>query len=169
MPGVVCSSDLYRAWVRLASERFNIAPEPSEELYAAHNAWVKSIVPPDRLLVFRHDMGWAPLRQFLGHEALSEDMDMEFPRTNERGVLRFYKQMAMACGLVSWLLIALVAWSTWTQLRSRNTREGHIDVFKLLLSAVLASLPGLLRSGGDGQSSVERVVVPVKLEGRQAL
>jgi hypothetical protein len=155
--GVVSSSDLYRAWARLASERCGVAPEPSEELYNAHSAWVKSLVPADRLLVFRHDMGWEPLCKFLGRELEVDPgvggcqtvrgQNVPFPRNNERRYLRFYKRMAVLCGLVVWIAIALLIWSTYDLLRRRVVRDGHVDVFKLYLSVMLAYLPELLASG----------------------
>jgi hypothetical protein len=104
MPGVLSSSDLYRAWVRLAAERTGVAPVPSEELYHAHGRWVRELVPKVNLLVYRHEMGWAPICEFLGRQSDAKTMPA-FPHTNERGVLRFYKRMAMLCGLITWCLL----------------------------------------------------------------
>lgn len=104
MPGVVSANDLYRGWMRLASERFGLAPEPSEELYHAHNNWVKTIVRPERLLVFKCQDGWGPLCEFLGRQRPNP-----FPHGNEAGHLRFYKRMAMVLGAMSWLVVLVIA------------------------------------------------------------
>lgn len=100
VPGVVSANDLYRGWMRLASERFGLAPEPSEALYHAHNNWVKSIVPQDRLLVFKCQDGWEPLCRFLGRQRPNL-----FPHGNEAGHLRYYKRVAMALGIALWLIV----------------------------------------------------------------
>jgi hypothetical protein len=47
--------------------------------YYEHYELVKSITPPDQLLVFRLDEGWSPLCEFLGVDI----PDMPFPRVNE--------------------------------------------------------------------------------------
>ena len=104
MPGVVSANDLYRGWMQLAAERFGLAPEPSEELYHAHNNWVKSIVSPERLLVFKCQDGWAPLCEFLGRQRPNV-----FPHGNEAGHLRFHKRVAMTAGLISWLVLLAIA------------------------------------------------------------
>ena len=38
--------------------------------YRIHNHRVKSLVPPDKLLVYNVQQGWKPLRDFLGCEIL---------------------------------------------------------------------------------------------------
>ncbi|KAL4998608.1 hypothetical protein BDV10DRAFT_184993 [Aspergillus recurvatus] len=91
VPGVVAANDLYRGWMQLAAERFGVEAEPSEELYHAHSAWVKSIVPQERLLVFKCQDGWGPLCEFLGRQRPNP-----FPHGNEAGYLRYYKRVAMA-------------------------------------------------------------------------
>ena len=100
VPGVVSANDLYRGWMQLAAERYGLAPEPTEELYHAHSKWVKSIVPEDRLLVFKCQDGWAPLCEFLGKQKPNP-----FPHGNEAGHLRFYKRVAMVLGILLWLLV----------------------------------------------------------------
>lgn len=100
MPGVVSANDLYRGWMRLASERFGLAPEPSEELYHAHNNWVKSIVPEERLLVFKCQGGWEPLCRFLGRQRPNL-----FPHGNEAGHLKYYKRVAMGLGIALWMIV----------------------------------------------------------------
>lgn len=104
VPGVVSANDLYCGWMRLAAERFGLVPEPSEQLYHAHSKWVKSIVPKDRLLVFKCQDGWAPLCEFLGRQRPNT-----FPHGNEAGHLRYYKRMALALGIFLWLLVIAVA------------------------------------------------------------
>lgn len=104
VPGVVSANNLYRGWMRLSAERFGVAPEPSEELYHAHNKWVRTIVPKDRLLVFKCQDGWAPLCEFLGRQRLNS-----FPHGNEAGHLKYYKRMAMVLGALLWMIVLIVA------------------------------------------------------------
>ncbi|GIC94543.1 sulfotransferase family protein [Aspergillus udagawae] len=104
VPGVVAANDLYRGWMRLASERFGVEAEPSEELYHAHSAWVKSIVPQERLLVFKCQDGWGPLCEFLGRQRPNP-----FPHGNEAGYLRYYKRVAMVLGIFLWLVVLAMA------------------------------------------------------------
>ncbi|KAL5360641.1 hypothetical protein BJX96DRAFT_175494 [Aspergillus floccosus] len=99
VPGVVAANDLYRGWMQLSAERFGVKAEPSEELYHAHSAWVKSIVPQERLLVFKCQDGWGPLCEFLGRQRPNL-----FPHGNEAGYLRYYKRVAMVLGIFLWLV-----------------------------------------------------------------
>jgi hypothetical protein len=46
--------------------------------YDAHNAEVRRVIPPERLLVYEASQGWAPLCAFLGVAV----PDMPYPRTN---------------------------------------------------------------------------------------
>jgi hypothetical protein len=47
--------------------------------YLAHNAEVKRVTPPERLLLFRLDEGWEPLCKFLGKPV----PDVPFPKVND--------------------------------------------------------------------------------------
>jgi hypothetical protein len=51
--------------------------------YLEHYELVKSITPPDQLLVFRLEGGWSPLCKFLGVDI----PNMPFPRVNEGAAL----------------------------------------------------------------------------------
>ncbi|KAL4737898.1 hypothetical protein BDV11DRAFT_171497 [Aspergillus similis] len=104
VPGVVAANDLYRGWMQLSAERFGVEPEPSEALYHAHSAWVKKIVPRERLLVFKCQDGWAPLCAFLGRQRPNP-----FPHGNEAGYLRYYKRVAMVLGVSLWLVVLAMA------------------------------------------------------------
>ncbi|KAG2420406.1 hypothetical protein HFD88_005207 [Aspergillus terreus] len=100
VPGVVAANDLYRGWMQLSAERLGVKAEPSEELYHAHSAWVKSVVPRERLLVFKCQDGWRPLCEFLGRQRPNP-----FPHGNEAGYLRYYKRVAMVLGIFLWLVV----------------------------------------------------------------
>ncbi|KAL4812447.1 hypothetical protein BDW67DRAFT_178682 [Aspergillus spinulosporus] len=104
VPGVVAANDLYRGWMQLSAERFGVEPEPSEELYHAHSKWVKTIVPRERLLVFKCQDGWEPLCEFLGRQRPNP-----FPHGNEAGYLRYYKRVAMVLGVSLWLVVLAMA------------------------------------------------------------
>ncbi|XP_031571367.1 uncharacterized protein LOC116305565 [Actinia tenebrosa] len=49
--------------------------------YRLHNDRVRSVVPPEKLLVFGVEQGWGPLCDFLGMET----PDMAFPHLNVKG------------------------------------------------------------------------------------
>jgi len=49
-------------------------------VYRAHNAEVRAVIPPDRLLVYHVADGWAPLCDFLGVQV----PDGETPKVNSR-------------------------------------------------------------------------------------
>ena len=69
-------------------------------LYHQHLEEVKSIVPPDKLLVFTVDQGWEPLCKFLNVDV----PDVAFPMANDR------KQIKMLNALMifgAYLLLAL--------------------------------------------------------------
>ncbi|MES0028821.1 sulfotransferase family protein [Mesorhizobium sp. M0040] len=53
-------------------------------VYEAHNASVKSTLPPERLLTYQASEGWEPLCAFLGVQLPSEP----FPRTNSTAEFR---------------------------------------------------------------------------------
>ncbi|MER9440930.1 sulfotransferase family protein [Mesorhizobium sp. M0340] len=53
-------------------------------VYEAHNASVKSTLPPERLLTYQASQGWEPLCAFLGVQLPSET----FPRTNSTAEFR---------------------------------------------------------------------------------
>lgn len=106
VPGVVAANDLYRGWMEISGKRFGVNPEPSEELYHAHSAWVKRIVPQERLLVFKCQDGWDPLCGFLGRQRPNP-----FPHGNEASYLRYYKRVAMVLGVFLWILVALIAFA----------------------------------------------------------
>lgn len=75
-----------RAWADMAFEliwdgTFHGRIEDREhaiDVYLAHNDYVKSHAPPDRLLVFEASQGWEPLCGFLGRPVPEEP----YPRVN---------------------------------------------------------------------------------------
>ena len=48
-------------------------------MYKEHNAWIKSLVKPENLLVYNVKDGWEPLCSFLGRKI----PDKPFPRVND--------------------------------------------------------------------------------------
>lgn len=103
-PTVSDSSNMMFAWAAQCERRFpSIPPVPCLELYAEHANWVRSIVPKDRLLEFEPSMGWEPLCKFLGKDVPLED----YPRSNDRNVIKNFKIIAMGIGIVGWVWILL--------------------------------------------------------------
>ena len=60
------------------------------DAFLAHNATVRSLLPPGRLLVYQVKEGWGPLCAHLGVPVPNEP----FPRTNDRG--EFWERVAPA-------------------------------------------------------------------------
>jgi hypothetical protein len=54
--------------------------EALRRTYTDHYTYVRSKVPPERLLNFHPKDGWAPLCDFLGKEAPKDEL---FPRVND--------------------------------------------------------------------------------------
>ncbi|KAL8707953.1 MAG: hypothetical protein Q9220_007096 [cf. Caloplaca sp. 1 TL-2023] len=52
--------------------------------YLEHNAFVRKITPPERLLIYKMGSGWEPLCEFLGKPI----PEVEFPRVNETAALK---------------------------------------------------------------------------------
>lgn len=109
MPAAVSTNDIFRAWTRISAWRFGIQDEVTEELYHAHNAWVKSNVEQEKLLVYRAEMGYAPLCKFLGREIPEGS---SFPRSHrsDRETFQLYYWTCMICGAISWFGVAVLAW-----------------------------------------------------------
>ncbi|RDL38627.1 uncharacterized protein BP5553_02967 [Venustampulla echinocandica] len=105
LPGVWTTSNLHEAWLRQCNERWGI-PKPCTELYHAHNGWVRTIVPEDRLLEFQPAMGWNPLCKFLKKDRSS--ITGPFPRLNPRQYLKGLKDMAQIVGGLIWFALFVV-------------------------------------------------------------
>lgn len=59
-------------------------------LYHAHNAWVKEVVPKDRMLFLDAKDGYGPLCEFLGVPVPKDEngRELAYPHVNEREALR---------------------------------------------------------------------------------
>lgn len=66
-------------WTRSRNRDEILSTEHLRGVYDRHNAMVKELVPPERLLLYRLGSGWEPLCEFLGEEV----PDGEFPHGNE--------------------------------------------------------------------------------------
>ncbi|EON62460.1 hypothetical protein W97_01682 [Coniosporium apollinis CBS 100218] len=103
-PAAVSSSRVMAAWLAISAKRFDIPAQPSVALYEAHNAWVRKITPPERLLEFEPGMGWEPLCAFLGKKMPGT----AYPRRNDRRYLRGIKRLGIAVSLLVNVLLVLV-------------------------------------------------------------
>lgn len=65
-----------RSWYESGFHQF---PTRGGQLYLAHNKYVQSLVPEDKLLVFNVKEGWEPLCAFLGKEV----PPTPFPKIND--------------------------------------------------------------------------------------
>ncbi|KAL4897672.1 hypothetical protein BDV59DRAFT_48214 [Aspergillus ambiguus] len=78
----------------------------SKEKYREHNALVRRLTAPDRLLEFKMADGWAPLCEFLGKPV----SDMPFPHLNEKVEIVLERGMKrLASKVVLYFLAPLVA------------------------------------------------------------
>lgn len=79
--------------------------------YHQHIEEIKSLVPPEKLLLFSADQGWAPLCNFLGVEIPK----MPFPRANDRTqIKRLNAAMIIGAYLILVLGATLFAGLIWT-------------------------------------------------------
>ncbi|KAL4812930.1 P-loop containing nucleoside triphosphate hydrolase protein [Aspergillus spinulosporus] len=72
---------------------------PTRETYARHLAWLKEVVPADRLVMFDVREGWGPLCEALGKELPAGDVP--FPHENDSAGIertaRYHIQRALIC------------------------------------------------------------------------
>lgn len=79
-----------------------------------HNEMVKSLVPPDKLLVMELKEGWAPLARFLGRPV----PDDPFPRANDaEAVDRVAKEIFTKVALIWAAILAVGGVTVYTGLR----------------------------------------------------
>jgi hypothetical protein len=70
--------------------------------YNRHIAWLKEIVPEDRLVFFDVKDGWAPLCKALGKDIPD---GIPFPRINDGEAIDRFAKVVVKRGLVRWLSI----------------------------------------------------------------
>lgn len=89
------------AWIELYGER-----EPlTRHTYDRHIAWLKEIVPEDRLVFFDVKDGWEPLCKALGKEVPD---GIPFPRINDGEAIDSFAKKHVQRGLVRWAGIVTV-------------------------------------------------------------
>jgi hypothetical protein len=104
-PTVTDSASMMFAWAGICQQRFpHLSKVPCLDLYESHANWVRNVVPKDRLLEFEPSMGWEPLCQFLEKDI----PNTEYPRSNDRNVIKLFKIIAMGIGSFGWALMFLV-------------------------------------------------------------
>lgn len=62
------------------------------QTYAEHNARVRKICPPDRLLEFKLGSGWEPLCEFLGADV----PDVPYPNVNDKKMFIGFHKVVLA-------------------------------------------------------------------------
>ncbi|KZT50499.1 hypothetical protein CALCODRAFT_504668 [Calocera cornea HHB12733] len=75
--------------------------ELGPEVYTRHNAMIRELVTPEKLLEFNVKQGWAPLCQFLGVPIPG----VPFPHANEREEMKKNLRLAIMVGALAWVLI----------------------------------------------------------------
>lgn len=86
-------------WERLYG---GVAGQHGRETYASHIAWLKEVVPEDRLVFFDVKDGWGPLCEALGVEV---PVDMPFPRINDSEAIERSVNHHLRRGLTHWACI----------------------------------------------------------------
>ncbi|KAF3398366.1 hypothetical protein F1880_006179 [Penicillium rolfsii] len=94
-------------WEKLYGEAI-----PTRQTYDRHIAWLKKVVPEDRLVFFEVKDGWEPLCEALGKEI---PKDRPFPHINEADAVKEISKTHIRRGLARWGIIlavgaATVAW-----------------------------------------------------------
>lgn len=100
---------LRKQWVELYG-----ASEPvTKEHWEKHIAYLKRVVPKDKLIFFDVKEGWEPLCKVLGKDV----PDMEFPRINDGQAINNLTKRFIVKGLVRWggaiLTVAVGVGSIW--------------------------------------------------------
>lgn len=75
------------------------------EGFLRHNQYIRSIVPPERLLEFRSEDGWVPLCNFLDKPVPAE----AYPYTNAGDNLAHYHYFLIAATTLS----LIIRWMLW--------------------------------------------------------
>ncbi|KAH9894497.1 hypothetical protein F4778DRAFT_783927 [Xylariomycetidae sp. FL2044] len=146
MPGVKSTHDMYTAWTRVAASRFGIADDVTEDLYHAHNAWVRSLVPADKLLVYRAEMGYAPLCAFLGMD-LSRNLIPHSSRS-DRATFQTYKLLAMAAGAITWVLLGWLLWLAGSFIlgyAGHVRLDRNVQLYSIIVGMVLSNPKLIIR------------------------
>lgn len=86
-------------WERLYG---GVAGQHGRETYASHIAWLKEVVPEDRLVFFDVKDGWGPLCEALGVEA---PVGVPFPRINDSEAIERSVNHHLRRGLTHWACI----------------------------------------------------------------
>jgi hypothetical protein len=79
--GAIIAKLAGRSWAGREADLLRHGPPPRErmiEMFKAHNAEVRQLIPAERLLVYQVSEGWAPLCRFLG----VPQPPAPFPRVN---------------------------------------------------------------------------------------
>jgi len=99
LPGMRYVVDYFNAlqdqWDALYDER----DPPTRKTYDRHIAWLKEVVPEDRLVFFDVKDGWEPLCRALGKEV---PKDIPFPRINDGEAIDRIAKMHIQRGLTRW-------------------------------------------------------------------
>ncbi|KAI1359658.1 hypothetical protein F5Y08DRAFT_344479 [Xylaria arbuscula] len=121
---------IFRAIQARTQRMFGVGLWASREdvgLYHAHNAWVKRVVPKDRLLIFNPKDGYPVLCEFLGVPIPQDEQgnDLVYPHVNDRETMNkgFAKMLRVGFGLWA-VFIAGVSFTL--------NRYGVVDFSQLL-------------------------------------
>ncbi|OGM40584.1 NAD dependent epimerase/dehydratase [Aspergillus bombycis] len=88
-------------------------PESMADIYHRHIAWLKEVVPQDRLVFFDVREGWEPLCKVLGKDV---PKDIAFPRINDGKAMDAVARSHIKRGLTRWAAFlsvvgVITAWS----------------------------------------------------------
>lgn len=105
------------------SETDRFGPDWSPQRILHWNAFVKSHVPPENLLVTTLPAGWPPLAAFLGVPAPDAESE-PFPRANDGEAVRALARRVFAAALAAWGGIlagaGVVGWGAWRAWAARS-------------------------------------------------
>ena len=103
-------------WDGIFQGRFE-DPDFAKEVFRKHIEDVKSIVSPERLLVYEITEGWGPLCRFLGVEEPAE----RFPRTNESKEMKKMVKVARVLDKLPYaVMLIILGWLVYSYTASAH-------------------------------------------------
>jgi hypothetical protein len=105
VPELYFGFSMNNLWEAQMRERYGIGVR-TEEYYRAHNDYVRSVVPKERLLEFQAGDGWEPLARFLGREVPGGP----FPHRNDARAANGLIRRFVLYGMGVWVVVLVCGW-----------------------------------------------------------
>jgi len=95
----------------IVKQRYGIEDLAAKEFYNLHNDWVhaEAMKRGRAVLVFRAEMGYEPLCEFLGMN--KPQNEVQFPHLNDGAAMKRFQRALIARGLISWAALCVIMWT----------------------------------------------------------